>query len=194
LHGVDYAAGFNALDDPRLSERRNDMSRLCQVDLDTAPALSRPMLEGVQRKRGFLPQMYRALGNSPAAMSAYAAFGGAMAGSTLPVAVKEQVSIAVATSSDCRQCMEAHTRFGREAGLSDAELEAARRFESTDPLAAAALAFARAVKDRSGHVPDAAVDAARAAGIDDARMVDIAALVAINLFTNYVNNLAKPQD
>ncbi|MCA3104641.1 MAG: carboxymuconolactone decarboxylase family protein, partial [Rhodocyclaceae bacterium] len=33
-----------------------------------------------------------------------------------------------------------------------------------------------------------------AAGIDDARMVDIAALVAINLFTNYVNNLAKPQD
>jgi hypothetical protein len=24
-------------------------------------------------------------------------------------------------------------------------------------------------------------------------MVDIAALVAINLFTNYVNNLAKPQ-
>ena len=75
------------------------MSRLGQVDLDTAPALSRPMLEGVQRKRGFLPQMYRALGNSPAAMSAYAAFGGAMAGSTLPVAVKEQVSIAVATSS-----------------------------------------------------------------------------------------------
>jgi alkylhydroperoxidase family enzyme len=73
-------------------------------------------------------------------------------------------------------------------------LDAARQFESTDPLAAAALAFARAVKDRSGHVPDAAVDAARAAGIDDARMVDIAALVAINLFTNYVNNLAKPQD
>jgi uncharacterized peroxidase-related enzyme len=169
------------------------MSRLGQVDLDTAPAQSRPMLEGVQRKRGFLPPMFRALGNSPAAMSAYVAFGGAMAGSTLPVAVREQVSIAVATASDCRQCMEAHTRYGREAGLSDAELDAARRFESADPLASAALAFARQVKDRHGHLPDEAIDAARAAGIDDAQMVDIAALVAINLFTNYVNNLAKPQ-
>ncbi|MBY0439654.1 MAG: carboxymuconolactone decarboxylase family protein [Burkholderiales bacterium] len=169
------------------------MSRLGQVDLDTAPALSRPMLEGVHRKRGFLPPMFRALGNSPAAMSAYVAFGGAMAGSTLPVSVKEQVSIAVAASSDCRQCMEAHTRYGREAGLPDDELEAARRFESTDPLAAAALAFARAVKESHGHLTDAAVDAARAGGIDDARMVDLAALVAINLFTNYVNNLAKPQ-
>lgn len=169
------------------------MSRLGQVDLEIAPALSRPMLEGVQRKRGFLPPMFRALGNSPAAMSAYLAFGGAMAGSTLPAPVKEQVSIAVAVASDCRQCTEAHTRHGREAGLSDYELEAARRFESTDALGAAALAFARAVKDRNGHVPDAAVDAARAAGIDDARMVEIAALVAINLFTNYVNNLAKPQ-
>ncbi len=169
------------------------MSRLGQVELETAPALSRPMLEGVQRKRGMLPPMFRALGNSPAALSGYLAFGGAMTASALPATVKEQVSIAIAVSSDCRQCTEAHTRHGREAGLSDAELDAARRFESTDPLGAAALALARAVKDRNGHVPDAAIDAARAAGIDDERMVEIAALVAINLFTNYVNNLAKPQ-
>jgi alkylhydroperoxidase family enzyme len=31
---------------------------------------------------------------------------------------------------------------------------------------------------------------AREAGLNDANLVDIAAVVAINLFTNYVNNLA----
>jgi uncharacterized peroxidase-related enzyme len=149
------------------------------------------MLEGVSRKRGFLPPMFRALGNSPAAISAYVAFGGAMANTTLTAAVKEQISIAVAAGSRCNQCMEAHTRYGREAGLGEEELLAARSYASKDPFAAAALAFARAVQQTSGHVPDAGMAAARAAGLDDAQMVDIAALVAINLFTNYVNNLAK---
>ena len=114
------------------------MSRLGQVDLETAPAQSRPMLEGGQRKRGCLPQMYRALGNSPAAMSAYAAFGGAMAGSTLPVAVKEQVSIAAATSSDGRKCLEAHNPLRCEAGLPDAEPHDPARTEIPRTLRATA--------------------------------------------------------
>ncbi|MDI1365917.1 MAG: carboxymuconolactone decarboxylase family protein, partial [bacterium] len=54
----------------------------------------------------------------------------------------------------------------------------------------AAVAFAATVARARGQVADADVAAVRAAGFTDAQIVEIVGLVAENVFTNFLNNVA----
>jgi alkylhydroperoxidase family enzyme len=46
---------------------------------------------------------------------------------------------------------------------------------------------------RRGQVSDATLSAARAAGLDDGEIVEVVAHVALNVFTNYLNNVAQTE-
>ena len=61
---------------------------------------------------------------------------------------------------------------------------------SADPAAAAALRFAGALSATGGHVSSIECKEIRDAGFTDAAIVEIAAVVAANVFANFVNNLA----
>ena len=50
--------------------------------------------------------------------------------------------------------------------------------------------FARKVVDLRGKVSDADIATARAAGLTDAHVIEVIANVAINILTNYTNNVA----
>jgi alkylhydroperoxidase family enzyme len=69
-------------------------------------------------------------------------------------------------------------------------MTANRNSHSNDPKADAALRFARAVLEQRGHVSDAELRAVRAAGYDDAQVIEIVQHVALNIWTNYVNSVA----
>ena len=55
---------------------------------------------------------------------------------------------------------------------------------------AALLKFARTVVSKQGVVDDADVEAVRTAGYGDAEVAEVVAHVALNVFTNYFNNVA----
>ncbi len=60
---------------------------------------------------------------APAAWPAFQAFDkAAMADGAVPVKYKELMAVAVALTTQCIYCIEAHTRRARSAGASDAEL------------------------------------------------------------------------
>lgn len=167
------------------------MSRLNVPDPAEAPAAARPLLEGVRRKLGIVPNLLRVLGNSPAALGGYVGLSGAVAGDSLPPALREQIALAVAEVNGCEYCLAAHSFLGGKAGLDAKAIDAARGGQAAEPKAAAALAFARAVLAKAGQVDDAALAAVREAGWDDAAIVEIVAHVALNVFTNSVNNVAR---
>ena len=48
-----------------------------------------------------------------------------------------------------------------------------------------------AINEERGHIDDAALDAARGAGLTDAEIVETVFLVALNVFTNYLNSVAQ---
>ena len=62
------------------------------------------------------------------------------------------------------------------------------RIASIDTTTAVAV-FARAVADTRGQVNDDAVAAAKAAGLSNAHIVEVIAQVALNVLTNYTNNV-----
>lgn len=166
------------------------MTRLPLVDPATATGRVKTVLDGQAARRGKASAMMRALANSPAALHGLTSFNAALAGGVLPETLREQISIAVAEANHCRTCLAAHTSFGRSAGLSEVELAAARVGASADPRARAALAFALRVMATIGHVGDAELAAVRAAGFGDDAIMEITALVFLNVLTNAVNHVA----
>lgn len=163
------------------------MSRVPLVDPRNTTADRRALLEPIQAAFGAMPNMFRAVANSPAALkSMWAAFG-ALGGGVIPARLGEQIAVAVADRNACEYCLAAHTALGRKAGASADEMAAAQAGQSADPKTAAALRFALQVVEGRGQVGDAEVQALRAAGYGDEEIVEILAHVALNLFTNYVN-------
>lgn len=171
------------------------MSRIpTPASIDAAPAAAKPLLEAVNKQLGFVPNLFRVVANSPAALEGYLGMSGALAKGTLPAQTRERIALAVAQINGCNYCLSAHSELGRRfAKLSEAEIAANRQGGSLDPKADAAVRFAARVARERGHVSDADVQFVRMAGYDDAQIVEIVQHVALNTWTNYLNEVAKTE-
>lgn len=169
------------------------MSRLTTpATVDAAPPATHASLRAVEKSLGSVPNLFRVVANSPAALSGYLALSANLKASALPAATHERIALAVAELNGCNYCLSAHTYLARHvAKLDDAEIAANRSGASNDAKADAAVRFASAIVRERGHVNDAEVAAVRAAGYTDAEIVDIVLVVALNTFTNYVNEVAQ---
>lgn len=169
------------------------MSRLTVPARAAAPAAAQPLLNAVEDQLGVVPNLFRLVGLSPAALEGLLGLNSAL-GKTLNVATRERIALAVAQVNGCDYCLSAHTYLGLNvAGLSEAEIAASRRGGSAEPRANAAVALAVKVATERGRVSDADVAAARQAGFSDAQIVEIVSLVAVNFFTNLINNVAETE-
>ena len=169
------------------------MSRLAiPASIDAAPAASQALLQAVKKQIGSVPNVFRLAANSPAALEGYVGLLGALAKGSLPAPTHERIALAVAEINGCSYCLSAHTYLGKHvAKLDDAEMTANRSGASNDPFADAAVRFAARVAEQRGHVSAADVAAVKAAGYDDAQIVEIVQHVALNTWTNYVNEVAQ---
>jgi len=169
------------------------MSRIpTPASIEAAPANARPLLEAVKKQLGVVPNLFRLVANSPAALEGYLGLNGALGKGSLDARTRERIALAVAEINGCSYCLSAHTYLGKNlAKLDDAELAANRRGVSNDPQADAAVRFAVKVMNNRGHVSDADLSAVRMAGYSDAQIVEIVLHVALNTLTNYVNEVAK---
>lgn len=169
------------------------MSRIAAVDPNTASPAVAPLLQGVQKGLGVLPNLFRVAAQSPAALEALVALFGATGKGGFDARTREAIALAVSEFNACGYCLSAHTALGARAGLSGEAMADARRGEAGDARLAAVLGLARAVVERRGRVGDAALDEARRAGLSDADVVELVANVALTVFTNYLNEVAQTE-
>jgi uncharacterized peroxidase-related enzyme len=171
------------------------MSRiLIPASIQAAPIAAQPQLEAVNKQLGVVPNLFRVVANSPSALEGYLGMSGALAKGSPPAQTRERIALAVAQVNGCNYCLSAHAYLGKNlAKLSDAEIAANRQGSSLDPKAEAAVRFAVRVVRERGHVSDADVQAVRMAGYDDAQIVEIVQHVALNTWTNYINEVAKTE-
>lgn len=167
------------------------MTRIAIPTRDAAPAASKPLLDGVEKQLGTVPNLFRLIALSPAALQGYLGLSGALA-KTLDAQTRERIAIAIAEANGCDYCLSAHTYLARElAKLTDEDAQRAREGSSTDPKAAVAIGFARRVLATRGKVSRADLATVRDAGYSDAEIIEIAAHVAVNFLTNIINNVAE---
>jgi len=168
------------------------MSRLNIPAVETAPEASKPLLAAVKKQLGVVPNLMKLVGNSPAALEGYLSLNGALAKGKLDVKLRESIALAVAEYNGCDYCLSAHDYLGRNvARLSDNDIDSARDGRAADERTNAALRFARRVAESRGRVSDTEIAALRNAGFDEAGVIEIVVNVALNVLTNYVNNVAQ---
>ncbi len=169
------------------------MSRLpTPATIDAAPAASQPMLEAVKKQLGIVPNLFRLVSTSPAALEGYLGLSGALAKGTLPAPTRERIALAVAEINGCDYCLSAHSYLAKNlAKLDDAEIAANRGGASNDPKADAAVRFAAKVARERGHVAEDDLRAVKLAGYSDAQVIEMVLHVALNTWTNYINEVAK---
>lgn len=168
------------------------MPRITAPTQDAAPAASQPQLAAVKKQIGVVPNMFRTIALSPAALEGYLGLNGALSKGSLDAPTRERIALAVAEINACGYCLAAHSYLGKNvAKLSESEIDANRRGRSNEPKADAAVRFAASIVTARGHIGDADLSAVRAAGFSDAEIVEIVLHVALNTLTNYVNEVAK---
>jgi len=176
------------------NKEKQAMSRIATpASIEAAPAAARPTLLAVEKMLGKAPNLFRMVANSPAALEGHVALIGALGKGALPAQTRARIALAVAEVNGCSYCLSAHTYLGRLVQLDDAEMTVNRDGGSNDPKANAAVRFATLVARERGNVNDADLRTLKAAGYDDAQIVEIVLHVALNVFTNYVNKIAETE-
>lgn len=158
--------------------------------IEDAPQGSQELLKTVKQQLGSVPNLFRIVSNSPAALGGYLGLNGALAQGKLNPATRERIALAVAEFNGCDYCLAAHSYLGEKvAKLSATEILANRKGSSTDAKADAAIRFALETVRTRGQVNTAAISKVKAAGYSDAEIVEIIAHVALNTLTNYMNSV-----
>lgn len=164
------------------------MARI-QPNSNPAPE-AQAQLDGLKEKLGSVPNIFGTFANSPAVLDFYMQGSGALGNTSLSAALRESIALTVAGANACDYCASAHTVIGKGAGLSDDEAGQNLHGKSADAKTQAALDFAALLVEQRGNVNDNDVQAVRDAGYTDGEVLEIVAVVAFNIFTNYFNHVA----
>jgi uncharacterized peroxidase-related enzyme len=167
------------------------MPRIAIPGRDEAPVETKAILDSVHKMLGFLPNLQRLMSISPNALAGWAGLMGSLA-KTLDVKTRDGIALAVSEADGCNYCLAAHSYISANlAKIPPEEIALNRQGLSGDAKREAAIRFAKALIETRGKVSDAEFDALRAAGWSDANIIEMIALTAQFLLTNFVNNAVQ---
>lgn len=168
------------------------MPRINPIDTNKATGKTRELLDSVQKALGMTPNMMKTMARSPAVLEGYLSLNTAL-GKPLTAKLREQIALVTAEVNGCGYCASAHTALGKLAGLTEEQTTLARQAGGGDEKSDAALKFAQTVLQKRGKVSDQDLELVRAVGFDDGNIAEIVAHVALNVLTNYFNEVAKTE-
>lgn len=166
------------------------MDRIKLLSNEEASASAKEVLDGITSGGGRVLNIFKAMANSAATLKTFFGVHKALEEKVLDEAIAERIAIQLSVMNGCEYCLAAHSYSGAKV-LSDDELVSAREGKSSDAKAQAALNFSASVMQKAGKVSDEEFAAAKTAGLSDAELLEIVAVVSLNFFTNAINNVAQ---
>jgi uncharacterized peroxidase-related enzyme len=168
-------------------------TRIETLNPDTTTGKSKELFNVVQSKLGFIPNLIKVFGNSPATLQTYLSLGELTASGNFSNKFREQLALAIAEENNCNYCLSAHTAIGKMNGLSDEQTEQSRQGLANEAKIQAALQFAQKVTSKRGQVSSDEIQAIKNAGYNDEDILEIVLNVVANTLTNYVNHIADTE-
>ena len=169
------------------------MSRIAPVVSSNADSKVAITLSQVEKSLRMVPNLFATLANAPVALDGFLSLSKTLSRGRLTARQREIVALAVGQENECRYCLSAHTASSRGVGLNDDGALKARNGDGDDPFERALASFAKVIVRQRGHLSNEELESARGAGIDDGLVMEIIANVALNTFTNYVNEVADTE-
>ncbi len=163
------------------------MSNLPLQNPESTSGNHKALFDQINAAFGVIPNMFKAIGNSSAALESMWTSFGALSKGALDAKLGEHIAVLVADINRCEYCLAAHTVLGQKAGASEQEMADAQAGQASDPKTQAALDFSAKLVQNRANITKADVDAVRDAGFNNEEIAEILAHVALNIFTNYTN-------
>ena len=167
--------------------------RIPSIDPGTATGTNKKFFDMLQSALGVIPNMTRSMAQSPAVLEGYMSLSGALSKGSLGKKLGEELALSLAVTNRCDYCASAHTVLGKFAGLSEIQIDAALKGSAKEVKDAAALKFANVIVEKRGRISDTDFKAVTDAGFTPGEASEIVAHVALNVFTNYFNNVAATE-
>lgn len=158
-------------------------------ELTTLPEDIRERLQTVEQKAGFVPNVMRVLSRRPAEFRAFMAYHDALmeGESGLTKAEREMIVVATSGANHCQYCVVAHgaiLRIRAKNPLIADQVATNYRQADITPRQLAMLDYAMKVSQRSAEVTEADRETAKAAGLSDEDLWDIASISAFFAMSN----------
>jgi AhpD family alkylhydroperoxidase len=128
--------------------------RIPSIDPSTATGSNKKHFE-MFTTLGGIPNMVRAMAQSPAVLDGYVSLHLALGKGSLGRRLREQLALTVAGTNHCEYCASAHTVLGKMDGLSEADTIAALNGNAEGAEESAALKFAKVIVEKRGRIDDA---------------------------------------
>jgi len=177
------------------------ISRFPVPRLEDLPDDIRAMIEAVQEKSGFIPNVFLALAHRPDEFRAFFSYHDALMerDSGLSKAEREMIVVATSAFNDCLYCVVAHgaiLRIRAKNPLIADQLATNPAKADLTERERAIVDFAIKVATDSGSVSDGDLVAMRAQGFTDDEVWDIGAIAAFFAMSNRLANLSsmRPND
>ena len=167
------------------------MTIFTQYTMETAPANSKPGLEGAKKAFGFLPNLQSFMAESLALLNSYGAVWDVFHKQTSLTRIEQQVVLlTVNYENNCHYCMAGHSTLARMIKMDEATLTALRDGQPIPDAKVQVLReFTRKVVTERGFVSDSDIEAFLKAGYSKANVFDVIAGVALKVMSNYTNHI-----
>jgi uncharacterized peroxidase-related enzyme len=163
------------------------MNRLGQVNPATATGPVKEIFDGPLKGKHF--NIFKSMAQSPAALNAYLAMSGAVAGAGLSAAEREIIQLAVGQANQCDYCVAAHTAIGKMSGLTEDQTIEARKGHMGNPKFNALTKFVLALHEKRGFIAESDYQAFIGAGYSAGNAAEVVACYALAVYTNYFNHM-----
>ena len=160
--------------------------------IDTAPAESKPMLEGSLKDFGMIPNLHAVMAESPVVLEAYKALHGWFQSTSFD---KDELTVVWQTINiehECHYCVPAHTMVANMMSVDPAITEALRNRSALPSVKLQALhEMTLSMVRNRGHIKDAEMQAFFAAGYTQRHVLEITLGLSQKVMSNYVNHFAQ---
>jgi uncharacterized peroxidase-related enzyme len=157
---------------------------------ENAPSPSDEMLSGLNRRLGFVPNVFAVMAGTPPVLSAFIELNERFAETSLSATEREIIQISVSVENGCAYCVAGHTAFAKMQKVPDDIITALRnRRAIADPKLRALHDFARAVATKKGKLEPAELERFLSAGYSEAQVQEVILGVCVKTFSNLTSIL-----
>lgn len=159
--------------------------------IESAPEKSKPTLQGMNQKFGFLPNIMGTMAENPTLLNGFAAAFASFHSGCFNEAEKQVLLLTNAVFLKCPWTIAAHSTFALEDGLSQSDVKALRDGAlPDDPKYAALSRLTTSLMETRGNVSEDDIEKFTSAGYSRAQIFEVVLGVGISTITATTTNLA----
>lgn len=168
------------------------MALVSYVSDQEAAEKIKPVFEGMEKKLGVVPNVFRAMAHNPEMLEAFLALNATLPKTKLDGKLRELVYIKTSELNGCDYCLHHHRALGKKAGLNDRQVAETAQVETSNAYSDLEREVMRYAEQVTRHVNvDDVLFSRLKQKLSDREIVELAMTVGIANFTNRVTETLR---